>query len=146
MSRAAETMIHAVKSNTLTGQFVVSDSFVHPKKCLIKSVTVVGHNPADADGDTVALDISYSTDAFSSSDVEVAAIVAVEYNDTDNTAAIVAETPKDIALTPAAVSTVGGDSVVELPAGANLKTTITWTGSPADGSIDVLIEYIPVGP
>ena len=144
MSDGSHIDVHTVHTDTQSGDFTVANSYTLSRRHLIRSVKVIGHNPADADGDTLALDISYSTDGFSSSDVEVAAVAAAEYNDTDNAfnGGLTAEVPSSVTLTAANTSTWGDDTVTEVPANANVKTTITWTGAPADGSASVVIERV----
>lgn len=111
--------------------------FTCPRPVKVTAVKLVPGLPLDTDGDTIAVDVSYSTDGFSSSDVEVAALAAVEYNDTTSTG-FTTHVSKDIPLTAASQDDVGE---VRVPADATIKTTITSTGASADGIVDVYVWY-----
>lgn len=124
------TLVH--RSDTAIDPDASTRYFTLDRPMLINAVKVVPVNPADADSDTIAIDVSYSTDGFSSSDVEIAALAALEFNDTDNDLGDL-YTAVDIPLT--ATSTVDGR--VRVPAGAVVRTTVTWTGAPADGVVDL---------
>ena len=132
MARDNDRITLTHRSDTAIDADASTRYFPLDRPMLITKVAVVPVTPADADSDTIAIDVSYSTDGFSSSDVEVAALAAVEYNDTDNDLGT-AFTAVNIPLT--AASTVDGR--VRVPAGAVIRTTITWTGAPADGVVDL---------
>lgn len=132
MSRDNDRTVFSTHSDTADGNFVKVEYFPVDRPFLVQGVSVIGGNPADADGDTVAIDVSYSTDGFSSSDVEVAVDAAAEYNDTDNDQGYSVAQETDLTLTAA---NVNENSVVRVPAGAVIRHTVTWTGDPADGAL-----------
>ena len=116
-------------------------SFFNSRPILVVAVTFVGENPSDTDTDTTAIDVSYSTDGFSSSDVEIAALAAQEYNDTDQHAQFGTDRDAaDIALTAASIAS--GTEGVRVPAGAVVEVTMTNTGAGADTRYNVVVEYI----
>lgn len=116
-------------------------SFTSTRPIKVTALKFVGFNPSETDGDTTAIDLSYSTDGFSSSDVEIAALAAVEYNDTDKTIGT-NRTSINIPLTTAALDADG--VTVRVPANAVIEMTITCTGAPADINFSVCMEYIPL--
>lgn len=101
----------------------------------ITAVKIVPGLPLDTDTDTIAVDVSYSTDGFSSSDVEVAAHAAEEFNDTTNDLGTL-YTSVDVPLTTANTNDVG---TIRVPAGAVIRATLTSTGASADGFFDVVV-------
>jgi hypothetical protein len=134
MSRASDQYPLTVHSNTGSGVYVETVDFFVPsdRAVIVHSAQVIGGNPADADGDTVAIDWSYSTDGFSMSDVEIAVDAAAEYNDTDNTQAYASANETELTLTSGSTQ---ADGTVRVPGGAVIRGTVTWTGSPADGRL-----------
>ena len=132
MARDNDRITLPHRSDTAIDADVSTRYFTLDRPMLVTDVAVVPVNPADTDGDTVAIDVSYSTDGFSSSDVEIAALAAVEYNDTDNNLGT-NFTAVDIPLTSSSVV----DGRVRVPAGAVIRATVTWTGAPADGIVDL---------
>lgn len=111
-------------------------NFTCPRPIKVSAVKAVPGLPMDTDGDTIAVDVSYSTDGFSSSDVEIAALAAIEFNDT--TAWETTYTSVDIPLTTANDDSVGE---IRVPADAVVRVTVTSTGASADGFVDVLVWY-----
>lgn len=111
-------------------------NFTCPRPIKVTAVKWVPGLPLDTDSDTIAIDVSYSTDGFSSSDVEIAALAAVEFNDTTNTFDV--DQSEDVALTTASVDDVGE---VRVPADAVVQVTVTSTGASADGFLDVFVWY-----
>lgn len=109
-------------------------SFTFTRPVLVSAVKIIPKLPLDTDGDTVAVDVSYSTDGFSSSDVEVAALAATEFNDTDNDIGTI-RTSVDVPLTTASAD--DGIGQVRIPADAVTEITITATGASADGIVEV---------
>jgi hypothetical protein len=130
-----------VHSNTASGVFTEIQDFTCSRAVIVYACSVIGGNPADADGDTVAVDWSYSTDGFSASDVEIANDPAAEYNDTDNTQGYLAGRVTDVPLTSA---NTGPTGTVRVPGGAVIRATVTWTGSPADGRLTTQLETTAV--
>lgn len=114
-------------------------SFRHSRAIFVTDVAFVGQNPSDTDGDTTAIDVSYSTDGFSSSDVEVAALAAQEFNDTDNDIGTL-RTPVTVPLTSA--TSFNGVTGVQVPAGAVVEVTTTNVGAGVDTRHSVIVEYI----
>ncbi|MCR4376074.1 MAG: hypothetical protein NUW22_14620 [Acidobacteria bacterium] len=117
-------------------------SFTCERPIIVKAVTFIGNNPSDTDSDTTAIDVSYSTDGFSSSDVEIAALAAQEYNDTTRHAQFgtADRTAVDVPLTTASL-TAGLDTGVRVPAGAVVEVTLTNTGAGADTRYSVAVQY-----
>jgi len=137
MSRSTDKTVLTAKSDTLGGRFVETADFYLPETFLVESIQIIGRNPADGDGDTVALDVSTSSDGFAANDVELAADAAAEYNDTDNTQAFVTGVPQPMTLT--GVTLIDSDGNIRVPSGNIIRTIITWTGSPADGALSVAV-------
>lgn len=108
-------------------------TFERPVK--VQAVKIIPYVALDTDGDTLAVDVSYSTDGFSASDVEIAAHAAEEFNTTDNTVGTL-KTAVDVPLTAATVDSMGE---VRVPADAVIQLTITATGSSATGNVDVVV-------
>lgn len=135
MSRDSSTVLMRARLD-MTDQTVDTHieniTFTRPVK--ISAVKAIPGLPLDTDTDTVAIDVSYSTDGFSSSDVEVAALAAIEFNDT--TAWETPYTSVDIPLTTATLDSV---DEVRVPADAVIRVTITAAGASADGFLDVCI-------
>ncbi len=124
-----------VHSDTAAGLDTHRESYSLTRPHMITEVYVIGENPADADADTIAVDVSYSEDGFSSDDNEVAAKAAGEFNDTDNDLGTL-RTRIPIPLSSLTAGTRGR----RVPAGAVVEVTITWTGAPADGRATVGVE------
>lgn len=142
MSRDSDRHIFVARHNSAGGDLDTDrKSFFNERPILITAVTFLSENPSDTDTDTTAIDVSYSTDGFSSSDVEVAAISAQEYNDTDVHAQFGSlRQSKDIALT--AASLAANTTGVRVPAGAVVEVTGTNVGAGADTRYVVVVEYI----
>ena len=141
MSRSSDKIYFHLRSDTAIDADVTTRYFSITRPVMIDAVRVIPVNPADADTDTVALDVSYSTDGFNSSDVEVAALAAVEYNATDPDLGGTDATglmPYEVPLTAASLEASGMG--VRVPAGAVLRLTVTWTGAPADGVVELIAE------
>ncbi len=112
--------------------------FVNERPILVTAVSFIGVNPSDTDGDTTAIDVSYDPNTL---DVEIAALAAQEFNDTDEHAQFGTNLARaDIALTTAslAANTLG----VRVPAGLVVVVTMTNTGAGADTRYFVVVEYI----
>lgn len=143
MSRDNDRNIYVFQHNSAGGDLDTDrESFSLERPILVTAVKFIGENPSDTDGDTTAIDVSYSTDGFSSSDVEIAALAAQEYNDTTRHAnfGTADRTAVDIALTTASIET--GTAGVRVPAGAVVEITATNTGAGADTRFAVVVEYI----
>lgn len=110
-------------------------NFSCPRPFEVTEVVWVPGLPMDTDTDSVAFDVSYSTDGFSSSDVEICAMASTEFNDTTNTFTLYTQQTV-AALTTANVDAVG---VIRVPADAVIRCTITTTGASADGFIDLFV-------
>lgn len=136
MARDNDRISLNLRSDTAIDADATVRYFTLDRPMLVTAVSVIPVNPADADGDTVAFDVSYSTDGFSSSDVEVAAKAAVEFNDTDNNLGTLL-VPLDVPLTTASLAS--GSSTVRVPADAAIRLTTTWTGAPADGVAELVV-------
>ena len=140
MRRDNDRSIFTLWHDTSDVADIIVGRFSIERPIKIFAVGLVGGNPASTDADTYALDVSYSTDGFSSSDVEVAALAAAEYNDTDDTGSIGTRTRFDVSLTAASLD---GDGVsVRVPASAVVEVTSTWNGTVGDGEVQVVVEYV----
>lgn len=111
------------------------ENFTWPRPFKVTAVKIIPGLPLDTDTDEVAVDVSYSTDGFSSSDVEIAAHASEEFNDTTNSLGTT-YTSVDVPLTTASLDSM---SEVRVPADAVIRVTITATGSSADGFLDVCV-------
>lgn len=140
MSRDNDRHLFVFRHNSAGGDLDTDvESFSCERPIKVVAVKFIGENPSDTDGDTTAIDVSYSTDGFSSSDVEIAALAATEYNDTDNDIGAV-RTAVDIPLTTASLDSDGVS--VRVPAGAVVEVTGTNVGAGADTRYTVVVEYI----
>jgi hypothetical protein len=146
MSRDNDRSVWVVRHNSAGGDLDTDrDSFVCSRPIVVTAVTFIGENPSDTDGDTTAIDVSYSTDGFSSSDVEIAALAAQEYNDTTRHAQFgtADRTAVDVPLTAASVNLESNQiDGVRVPAGAVVEITLTNVGAGADTRYNVAMEYI----
>ena len=140
MSRDNDRNTFHMEHNTAGGDLDTKrSSFSCERPILITAVAFIGENPSNDDTDTVAIDVSYSTDGFSSSDVEVATLAAAEFNDSDNDVGTL-RTVIDVALTAAQIA--GGTAGVRVPAGAVVEVTGTTTGASPDMRYAVSVEWI----
>lgn len=143
MSRDNDRSIYVFEHNSAGGDLDTDkETFSLERPILVTAVKFIGQNPSDTDTDTTAIDVSYSTDGFSSSDVEIAALAAQEYNDTTRHAQFgtADRVAVDIPLTIASLDT--GTSGVRVPAGAVVEVTGTNVGAGADTRYFVVVEYI----
>ena len=140
MSRDNDRNIYVFTHNSAGGDLDTDrESFSLERPIKVMAVKFIGENPSDTDGDTTAIDVSYSTDGFSASDVEIAALAAAEYNDTDNDIGTL-RTAVDIALTTASLDADGVS--VRVPANAVVEVTGTNVGAGADTRYAVVVEYV----
>ena len=141
MSRDNDRSLFHFEHNSAGGDLDTKrSSFTVERPILVTAVKMIPENQSDTDSDTLAIDVSYSTDGFSSSDVEIAAAAATEYNDTDNDTYTPLRSAVDIALTAAQIAS--GTAGVRVPSGAVVEVTGTLSGSPADTRYAVIVEYI----
>lgn len=138
MAREGAIVLLRVYSDTAVDPDVKKESVTFTRPVKVEAVKLIGGNPADADGDTLAVDVSYSTDGFVSSDVEIAAVAAAEYNDTDDDLLGGIGTRKAINV-PLTAASQGADGTVRVPANAVIEGTLTWTGAPADGKAELIV-------
>lgn len=113
-------------------------SFRFSRPIFVVDVTFIGENPSDTDTDTTAIDVSYSTDGFSGSDVEIAALAAQEFNDTDNNIGTL-RTAVNVPRT--STTTYNGVAGVLVPAGAVIEVTTTNVGAGVDTRHSVVVEF-----
>lgn len=99
---------------------------------MLRSLQLIGINPAAADADTLSVVIDYATDG--STFTACGTVAAAEYNDTDNTMALVALVPNE---------KIDADSwtVNRVPANALIRTRVIWTGTVTDGQIATSLTY-----
>lgn len=137
MSRDNASNVVVFEHNSAGGDLDTSVKlFAHERPILVTAVGFIGVNPSDTDADTTAVDVSYDPNTL---DVEIAALAAAEFNDTDNDIGTLL-TRVDIALTAASLAT--GTTGVRVPAGLVVAVTMTNTGAGADTRYFVVVEYI----
>ena len=140
MPSDGERHLFITEFNTAGGDLDTKVGIMYNERpILVHAVTFVPINPNDTDGDTIAFDVSASTDGFSSDDNEIAVAAAVEWNDTDNPSYPTNRVGYDIPLTTASLAT--GSSFVRVAAGSVVAATITITGAPADSRGYLVVEY-----
>lgn len=143
MSRDNDRHIYVFEHNSAGGDLDTDvEHFSVERPIKVVAVKFIGENPSDTDTDTTAIDVSYSTDGFSSSDVEIAALAAQEYNDTTRHAQFgtADRVAVDIPLTAASLDSDG--ATVRVPAGAVVAITGTNVGAGADTRYRVVVEYL----
>lgn len=142
MARDNDVQLFVARHNSAGGDLDTDrKSFFNTRPILIKAVTFVGENPSDTDTDTTAIDVSASTDGFSSDDNEIAALAAQEYNDTDVHAQFGTDRQgQDIPLTTTSLAT--GTEGVRVAAGSVVEVTMTNVGAGADTRYNVIVEYV----
>ncbi len=105
--------------------------FVSDRKLRLKSLWLTGINPAAADADTLSVVVDFATDG--SAFTACGTVAAIEYNDTDNTIALVA-------LVPNEQIDVDSWTVNEVPAGALVRVRIIWAGTVTDGEVEANVQ------
>lgn len=99
---------------------------------IARSLNLIGINPASTDADTLSVVVDYSTDG--SAFTAVGTVAAAEYNDTDNTLALVALVPNEKIAD-------GSFTTARIPGGALVRIRQIWAGTVGDGQVATSFSY-----
>lgn len=126
-SRDNDRVLFKAAPGAASGSGTTALYFVAGQKLRLKTLHLVGINPAAVDGDTLSVVVDYSTDG--SVFTACGTVAAVEYNDSDNTMALTA-------LLPNEKINENQWTVNDVPADALIRVRIIWTGTVTDGNVE----------